>query len=89
MRMTEEVLNDIIRYNFKGKSTVKEQLELWINHPKVKKEQINDYFILEFEDYLVVRKDCSIYKSFINKQEAIDYCLDKINNESKQSELKL
>lgn len=86
-RLTEDVLNDIIRYNHKGKSVVNEQLQLWIEHPKVEKEKVGDYFIMKFEDYLAVREDCSVYKSFLTKDEAMDYCLDKINNESKQAKL--
>ena len=86
-RSTQSILDDIIRWNYKGKSTVRKQLELWISHPKVKKTEINDYFCMEFHDFFVVRKDCSVYKSFETMEEATDYCLDKVNNESKQSNL--
>ncbi len=43
----------------------------------------NYYFNYKY-DYFVFNTITLTYKSLFNEQEAIDYCLDKINTESKQ-----
>ena len=84
----ETVFNNIIRFNPKGKNQVKDRLNFFLKSEEIKKEKINDYFILEFKtEYLIIRKDREIFKSFKNKKDAVDYCLDKINTESPQIKL--
>ena len=56
-----------------------------------KEEKLPDgtyYYLIEFKtEFFVTKEDKSIYKSFFNKEDAIDYCLDKINTESNQVEI--
>ena len=96
----EDTFNRIIKYNHGGKKFVKEQLELWRKNEKHIYKVINNYFIIfvpnlydnpneKADEYLVVRNDYLIFKSFENKDDSINYCLDKINTESEQNTLEL
>lgn len=83
-----------------GSRFVKEQLTAWYNCENVIVNKINDYVIIDvmklyddssgfYDEFLIIRNDYKIYKSFERLDLAIDYCLDKINNESKQINLEL
>lgn len=84
---TEEIFNNTKRFCPKSKS-IKRTIESFLSDSRIPLEEIEYYYLLTFKtEFFVVKKDKSIYKSFLNKKNAVDYCLDKINTESKQSEL--
>lgn len=86
----ENFLNNI------DKQTRLNQIELFFIALNTEVTEIVNYILIEFknietdktEQYLCVNKnDYNIYKSFYTKDEAINYCLDKINTEGNQIKL--
>lgn len=92
----EQNFKNILKYQgYQGKKIVKEQLKLWTTIKNCLFKEINNYYILDIkkiytekgnheDEFLVIRKDFEIFKSFRKSNDAIDYCLDKINTENKQ-----
>ena len=80
----EEVFNCIKRFNPKSKQVFR-QIDAFLESKDLVKEKINDYYLIKFKtEYFITKNDRSVYKSFFNKEDAINYCLDKINTESRQ-----
>jgi len=72
------------------------QIELFFKASNTELTEIGNYILIEFKniitkeitEYLCVNSNnYNIYKSFYKKDEAINYCLDKINTESSQIKL--
>ena len=84
----EEVFDSTKRFNINYLKTIKDQIDAFLSAPDIQTEEVGDYFILTFKtEFFVTKKDKTIYRSFLSKDEAVDYCLDKINTESKQLDL--
>lgn len=90
----EESFKDVIKsQGNEGLKYVKEQLSLWLKNGLFK--EINNYFIIEMSkiyidnnkhenEFIAFKNDHSVFKSFTNSYDAINYCLDKMNSEKKQ-----
>ena len=88
IKTIEEVFDSTKRFNTNYLKTIKDQIDVFLSAPDIPTEEVGDYFILTFKtEFFVTKKDKTIYKSFFTKQDAINYCLDKINTESKQIDL--
>lgn len=95
----ENQLKEIKRWNGStGSKFVKDQLKHWCRTKENIAQEINNYIILDilkiakpdanlYDEFLVVRNDYLVFKSFETLTEAVDYCLDKINTESEQLDL--
>ena len=96
---TEKWFNEIIRHQGKeGARVISEQIKAFISMPEMVLDKIGEYYILDINFYNKNKKNipmdyfcvssCGLkFKSFQEKQNAIDYCLDKMNWETKQIEL--
>lgn len=85
----EQTFNQLKRFNPKNApSLIRSQVDAILNSPEISVEQIGDYYCVKLNtEYFTIKKDYSVFKSFPNKRYAIDYCLDKLNTESKQQSL--
>ena len=80
----EDVFNCIKRFNPKSKQVFR-QIDTFLESKDLVKEWINEYYLIYFKnEYFVTKKDRSVYKSSLLKEDAINYFLDKINTESRQ-----
>lgn len=86
--MTIEELFNLNKRFYPKNNYIKEMITSFLSNENINIEEINDYYILHLDkEYFVTKKNKEVYKSFLNKEDAVNYCLDKINTESKQINL--